>query len=452
MRVQVNNPVVGRPDGTLRRDLGARRRRRQRRRAHDRAAASSSGRPTSTRSGSSSTTTRPAAPTPAVNVGDHFTGAAVGVMDYNFGNFKLEVTRAARPRRRRPGAGGRPPTPGTHELARRDVQRREPRPDRRARRSSTSSPSLIVDQPQSPDIVALEEVQDNNGPTNNGIVDATRHLQHADRGDPGGRRPDLRVPPDRPGQRPGRRRAGRQHPRRLPVPHRPRAGVRRPARRRRRPTADDGRRRAGTAPQLHVQPRAGSTRPTPAFDTSRKPLAGEFTFNGQHAVRDRQPLQLEGRRRAAVRPLPAARRAAQRGRSGTSRRRSSTTSSTRSWPPTRTPNVVVLGDLNDFEFSDDARRSSRARVLTDLIDTLPPNERYTLRLRGQLADARPHPASAATLRRATARLRRRPRQRRVRRPGQRPRSAGGSLRRSRARGSVGGATMSRVPASRIDPR
>ena len=129
---------------------------------------------------------------------------------------------------------------GASRAHRRDVQRREPRPGATARRSSTQLAKLIVDNLRSPDIVALEEVQDNNG------ADERRHrrrdahatstliaaIQAA-----GG--PTYAVPPDRPGQQPGRRRAGRQHPRRLPVPDRPRARVRRPAR----AAADDRQRR-----------------------------------------------------------------------------------------------------------------------------------------------------------------------------------------------------------------
>ena len=106
-------------------------------------------------------------------------------------------------------------------------------PTRRA--SSAPWPTMIVNNLQSPDILSIEEIQDNNGTTNDGVVDALDDLEHADQRHPGGRRPDLRLPPDRPGRRPGRRRAGRQHPRRLPVPHRPRAELRRPARGRLRP-------------------------------------------------------------------------------------------------------------------------------------------------------------------------------------------------------------------------
>jgi len=39
-------------------------------------------------------------------------------------------------------------------------------------------------------------------------------------------------------------------------------------------------------------------------------------------------------------------------------------------------NVVVLGDLNDFEFSD-TLVILKGAGLTDLVETLPPEERYT---------------------------------------------------------------------------
>ncbi len=58
-------------------------------------------------------------------------------------------------------------------------------------------------------------------------------------------------------------------------------------------------------PQLSASP--GRIQPTnAAFSASRKPLAGEFLFNGQKLFLDREPLQLEGRRPAIVRSLPAA--------------------------------------------------------------------------------------------------------------------------------------------------
>ena len=275
--------------------------------------------------------------------------ALVGVLDYSFGNFKLPghqpLTAASgglagrRPRaaRRRP-AGGRPPstsrtsTPATpqakfDDLAGADRQQPRSRPtSSRSKRCRTTT-----------------------APPTTATVDADRDLRRADRGDPGRRRPDLRVPPDRPGGRPGRRRAGRQHPGRLPVPHRPRAEPSWTGPAAAPTTATTVVSGTGRAAAL-LQPRPD--RPDQPRLRQQPQAAGRRVhLQRRQAVRDRQPLQLQGRRPAAVRPLPAADAQSPRP-SGISRPRSSTISSTRSWPLTRNAEVVVLGDLNDFEFSE----------------------------------------------------------------------------------------------------
>jgi predicted extracellular nuclease len=59
-------------------------------------------------------------------------------------------------------------------------------------------------------------------------------------------------------------------------------------------------------------------------------------------------------------------------------------------------NVVVLGDLNDFQFSDTVA-ILEAAGLHDLVKTLPVNEQYT-RLRRELAGDRPHAPRRESLR------------------------------------------------------
>ena len=246
------------------------------------------------------------------------------------------------------------------ELVGRDVQRREPRPDRpagevrRARRAHRQQPA----------VARLSSRRGDPGqqrPDQQRRRRRHRDAQQADRRDPGRRRPGLPVPPDRPGQRPGRRRAGRQHPRRVPLPHRPRPGVRRPPGRQRSttPTAvvDNG-----GEPRSCRSARAGSTRRTPRSTTSRKPLAGEFMFNGHQlssSPTTSTPRAATSRCSAASsRPtlVSEAQRHQQAQIVARLRRRDPRRS-------TRTPSVVVLGDLNDFEFSapvHDPRRQPRS--------------------------------------------------------------------------------------------
>ena len=118
-------------------------------------------------------------------------------------------------------------------------------------------------------------------------------------------------------------------------------------------TAATGRRAAGSASRGCRCRRAGSTRPTRRGSSSRKPLAGEFRWRGQAGLRGRQPLQLQGRRPAAVRPVPAA--DARRPRcSGTQQARL-----------VRAFVDQILGRRPAAPSVDRARRPQRLRVLRD---------------------------------------------------------------------------------------
>ena len=75
-------------------------------------------------------------------------------------------------------------------------------------------------------------------------------------------------------------------------------------------------------------------------------------------------------------------------------------------------NVVVLGDLNDFEFSAPLA-ILKGGGLTDLMETLPAGERYTYVFDGNSQDL-DHILVSPRLLSGAGRLRHRPRQRRVR--------------------------------------
>ncbi|MBK8048158.1 MAG: lamin tail domain-containing protein [Anaerolineales bacterium] len=109
---------------------------------------------------------------PTVSVGAKFPGATLGVMDYSFGNFKLEVSQLP---------GNQPSTlvrevaaPATaHQLAiaTYNVENLDPG-DGPAKFDALAN--QIVNNLQSPDLIAIEELQDNTGPTNDGVVAADR--------------------------------------------------------------------------------------------------------------------------------------------------------------------------------------------------------------------------------------------------------------------------------------
>ena len=325
------------------------------------------------------------------NVGDHLPGAdrrrrsTTTSATSSSRSTSVAAGRPRRPRSPRSTRGaGREPARGRH------LQRREPRT--RATRRSKFDRLARIDRQQP----ARAGPHRRRGGPGQQRRDGRRRRRrddrrstHAHRGDPGRRRPDLRLPRDRPGQRPGRRRSRAATSARSSSSA-PTAGCRSSTARAAASTVDDdGRRHAAPATQLQHSP--GRIDPAnAAFTAAASRSRASSRFNGHHAVRDRQPLQLQGRRRPAVRPLPAADAQLAR-RSATSRRTSCTTSSRRSSPPTRTrtwscsATSTTSSSPRRVTILEGARRAARP-------DRHAAAERaLQLRLRGQLAGARPHP-------------------------------------------------------------
>jgi predicted extracellular nuclease len=107
---------------------------------------------------------------PEVNVGDGFETDPVGVLDYSFGNFKLFVT--ANPGRVNHGllrevtdeTGSRELAVATYNVENLTVGNAQAKFDELA--------GQIVHNLRSPDLIGIEEMQDDSGATNNGIVTA----------------------------------------------------------------------------------------------------------------------------------------------------------------------------------------------------------------------------------------------------------------------------------------
>ena len=109
---------------------------------------------------------------PPANVGDTFPGATIGVIDYSFNNFKLQVI--SMPALVSGGlAQETAPAAGLNQLsvAAFNVENLAPS-DPRSKFSTLAE--LIVNHMQSPDIMSIEEIQDNTGATNDGVVDAAQ--------------------------------------------------------------------------------------------------------------------------------------------------------------------------------------------------------------------------------------------------------------------------------------
>jgi predicted extracellular nuclease len=308
------------------------------------------------------------APTPLVQVGDHLSSPVVGVLDYSFGNFKLQVTTSptaisgglARESATAAGAG-------ELSVASFNVENLDPGDGARIDELATE----IVDHLRSPDLIGVQEVQDNNGPTNDAVVDASQSfaalidaISAA-----GGPTYDFRaIDPvdDEDGGEPG----GNIRVGFLFRTDRGLAFVDRPG----------GTSTAGTSvvagsdgPELTFSP--GRIDPTnAAFADSRKPLAGEFTFMGRHLFVVVNHLNSKGGDDPLFGHLQPPTLVSEVQRIQQAQVVNDFVDSVLSLDADA--DVIVLGDLNDFEFSTPLSTLTGG-VLTDLVTTLPQDDRYT---------------------------------------------------------------------------
>jgi uncharacterized protein len=105
---------------------------------------------------------------PDVNVGDGFTTPAVGVLDYAFGNFELNVTTTlSRVDRGLVQEVTAAQTDHQIAVATYNVENLDPGDD-----TFGTHADYIVNHLRSPDLIAIEEIQDSDGPTNSTVTDA----------------------------------------------------------------------------------------------------------------------------------------------------------------------------------------------------------------------------------------------------------------------------------------
>ncbi|MDP7742665.1 MAG: endonuclease/exonuclease/phosphatase family protein, partial [Lentisphaeria bacterium] len=307
-------------------------------------------------------------PSLAIGVGYRFTAPLIGVLHYDRGAFKLIVTDPLPP-----GRFAEPPVETTKlrgaadylTVATFNVLNLHPgsrfkaggsRVDRVAR--------AIAENLGGPDIVALQEIQDDSGPANDGVVEARRTagrllaalqplrydycelppIDLADGGQPGGNiRSAFLYRTDRV------RLISRGH---------PQAG-----------------RQAGIlkGPRLSASPGRAGTR-EPAFRDSRKPLVAEFEFNGQrlflfncHLKSKRGDSPLFGRHQPRMLASERIRLQQVRLINGMVQELLEQRADAK---------VIVLGDLNDFTYSDSLQVLC-GEQLTNLTGNLPAPDRYS---------------------------------------------------------------------------
>lgn len=309
-------------------------------------------------------------PFPAANVGDRFEGSTTGPLDYsNFGGYVLQAAELGKhvpgdlkPETTREQGKGELAV-GTYNVENLDAADEQAKFDRLA--------EGIANNLASPDIVALEEVQDNNGATDDGTVAADETLKrftdaiaaaggpkyefrqinpenNADGGEPGG---NIRV-------------GFLFNPERVSFVDREGGDATTPVK-----AVDEN----GNA-ALSISP--GRVDPTnEAWSESRKPLAGEFEFNGQkvfvianHFTSKGDDEPLHGRFQPPNRV--------------TEEQRIAEAKSVRGFVDElrgvdENAKVVVAGDLNDFGFSPAVGELTKNDGLINPADSLPEQERYS---------------------------------------------------------------------------
>jgi len=306
------------------------------------------------------------------NTGDTYRGATVGVVDYNFGNYYLMATQAgqlhrgsttrdvAKPAKKKQAAVA---TFNVENLAPTDPQTKF---DRLA--------GQIVTNLASPDVVALEEIQDNNGATDDGTVDST---QTTDKliaaikaaGGPSYQAVWINPVNDQDGGEPG----GNIRSVFIYRSDRGMTFVNKPGGTSTNSVAVTGK---GKWASINYSP--GRIDPTStAWDDSRKPLVGEFLWWGKPLFIIANHFDSKG----GDDPLMGRYQPPQR---SSEVQRHAQATLVRGFvdqllAANKHANIVVLGDLNDFNFSETAKiiKGHGKTAMTDLIDTLPANQRYT---------------------------------------------------------------------------
>ena len=306
-------------------------------------------------------------PFPKADVGDRLGGVTAGPLDYSrFGGYVLEAAALGE---HQPGGLRRETTRpqaadelsvATYNVENLGGNNEQAKFDRLAQ--------AVAGNLAAPDVVALEEVQDNSGATDDGVVAADQTLRrftdaiaaaggpryewrqidpanNADGGQPGG---NIRV-------------AFLFNPARVSFVDRPGGDAATPV--------PDGDHAALSASPGRIDPG------NPAWEDSRKPLAGEFTFQGKQVFVVANHFNSKG----GDQPLHSRFQPPQR---SSEQQRTAQAQAVRGFVDElrgidAEARIVVAGDLNDFGFSPAVRTLTDEGGLVPAADALPPTERYS---------------------------------------------------------------------------
>ncbi|MEU2332115.1 endonuclease/exonuclease/phosphatase family protein [Streptomyces sp. NPDC013172] len=310
---------------------------------------------------------------PVANVGDTLTGTTTGPLDYNqYGGYTLVASELGTLK-----SGGlqrettKKQAHGELAVATYNVENLDPSDG-----TFAAHASAIVNNLQSPDIVSLEEIQDNNGATDDGTVaaDVTVNKLIDAIVAAGGPRYDWRsIDPvnDQDGGEPGGniRQVFLFNPQRVSFVDRAGGDS----------TTAVGVTKVHGKAQLTASP--GRVAPAdPAWTSSRKPLAGEFVFRGRTVFVIANHLNSKGGDQgltAQYQPVV---------RSSETQRHAQATLVNAFVKDIldvqKNAEVIALGDMNDFDFSGTTEILQSGGALWSAIQSLPECERYTYDYQG----------------------------------------------------------------------
>ncbi len=307
---------------------------------------------------------------PAANVGDELSGTTTGPLDYStYGGYNVQATQL-----------------GTlvDNGLKQEVTRRQKKDELAVATYNVENLDALDTQEKfdrlaegvavnlnSPDIVALEEIQDDNGATNDGTVTAEGTLKRFTdavraAGGPVYKWRYISPTNDQDGGEPGGniRQVFLFNPKRVSFTDHPGGDA----------TTATSVVKTRHGVELTYSP--GRIDPTnAAWEDSRKPLVGEFTFQGEqvfvianHFISKGGDQPIHGRYQPPARSSET-QRAAQAAEVNTFVKTLLAAD--------KNAKAVVLGDLNDYEFSQTVTTLTADKVLKPLITTLPAAERYT---------------------------------------------------------------------------
>ncbi|RPF32595.1 endonuclease/exonuclease/phosphatase family protein [Streptomyces sp. TLI_185] len=310
---------------------------------------------------------------PKANVGDTLTGATAGPLDFNqFGGYTLVASSLGTLK-----SGGlqrettQKQSRGELAVATYNVENLDP-----SDKTFDAHAAAIVNNLQSPDIVSLEEIQDNNGATDDGTVaaDATVNKLIDAIVAAGGPKYDWRsINPvnDQDGGEPGGniRQVLLFNPERVSFVDRAGGDS----------TTAVGVTKVHGRAQLTASP--GRIDPAnEAWKSSRKPLAGEFVFRGRTVFVIANHLNSKGGDQGLTSQYQPPTRSSETQRHAQATLVNAFVKSI--LDVQKNADVIALGDMNDFEFSDTAKILEGDGELWSAIKSLPKSERYTYDYQG----------------------------------------------------------------------